>query len=147
MNTQSDAAEEIRALVNRRAEATRAKDVAGATSMTAPDMVLFDVINPHQSAGPNAAAKRAAEWFATFKGPIGFEVRNLHVSASGDVGFSHGLYRVNATKLDGKPLDMWWRGTVCYRKIDGNWIVTHEHASVPFDTATGKASVDLKPSE
>jgi hypothetical protein len=40
---------------------------------------------------------------------------------------------------------MWWRATVCYRKIDGKWMITHEHASVPFNVESGKASLDLTP--
>jgi len=41
--------------------------------------------------------------------------------------------------------DVWVRATVCFRKIDGQWKVTHEHISVPFDMETFKASVHLKP--
>jgi len=37
------------------------------------------------------------------------------------------------------------RATVCYRKIDGKWMIVHEHFSVPFDMETLKASLDLKP--
>src|ERR1700675_4923318 len=59
--------------------------------------------------------------------------------------FSHGLCHVSATKTDGGQLDMWWRKTVCFRKIEGKWMVTHEHNSVPFDPKSGKASLDLKP--
>jgi ketosteroid isomerase-like protein len=40
---------------------------------------------------------------------------------------------------------MWWRTTVCFRKIDEKWMVTHEHNSVPFDVGSGKASLDFKP--
>jgi ketosteroid isomerase-like protein len=40
---------------------------------------------------------------------------------------------------------MWWRTTVCFRKIDEKWMVTREHNSVPFDPKSGKASLDLKP--
>jgi ketosteroid isomerase-like protein len=40
---------------------------------------------------------------------------------------------------------MCWRATVCYRKIYGSWMVTHEHNSVPFDPQTGKASLNLEP--
>lgn len=40
---------------------------------------------------------------------------------------------------------MWWRMTIGYRKIDGTWMVIHEHNSVPFDTETGQASLGLKP--
>lgn len=35
--------------------------------------------------------------------------------------------------------------TICFRKLDGKWMVTHEHNSVPFDVESGKASLDLKP--
>jgi ketosteroid isomerase-like protein len=47
--------------------------------------------------------------------------------------------------MDGKRLEMWWRSTVCYQRIEGRWMVTHEHNSVPFDPQTGKASLDLRP--
>jgi ketosteroid isomerase-like protein len=63
------------------------------------------------------------------------------------VGFSHSLNRVSATTTDGRQLDMWWRATVGYRKSDGAWLVTHQHASVPFDVASGQASLDLRPEE
>jgi len=36
---------------------------------------------------------------------------------------------------------MWWRATVCYRKMDGEWKITHEHNSVSFDVKSGKASL------
>jgi hypothetical protein len=38
---------------------------------------------------------------------------------------------VSAAKTDGGQLDMLWRTTVCFRKIDGNWMITHGHNSVP----------------
>jgi hypothetical protein len=28
--------------------------------------------------------------------------------------------------------------------LDGKWLVTHAHSSVPFDVETGRASLDLK---
>jgi ketosteroid isomerase-like protein len=40
---------------------------------------------------------------------------------------------------------MWLRATLGFRKIDGNWFVTHEHSSVPFEVESGKAAVTLKP--
>ena len=46
---------------------------------------------------------------------------------------------------NGREVDMWVRMTVGFRKINGKWMVTHEHTSVPFDAESGKASVDLKP--
>jgi ketosteroid isomerase-like protein len=137
--------EQIRRLVDKRVEAVRAKDVSGATSMAASDFVLFDVVNPLQATGPDASRRRAEEWFATFEGPIDYEIRDLRITASCDVGFSHGLNHVSAKTTDGARLDMWWRGTVCYRKVDGSWMATHEHNSVPFDMTKAKAPLDLIP--
>jgi ketosteroid isomerase-like protein len=136
---------EVRLLVDQRSEAIRAKDVARSTSMTTADYLLFDVVGPLQSKSAVAAGKRAEEWFATFRGPIGYEIHDLQIVAGDGVGFSHGLNHVSATKIDGTSLDMWWRATVCYQQIDGNWRITHEHNSVPFDVTNGMASLGLTP--
>ena len=40
---------------------------------------------------------------------------------------------------------MWVRVTFCFRKIDGNWLIAHDQASVPFDMASGQGVVDLEP--
>jgi ketosteroid isomerase-like protein len=139
------AAEEIRLLVEERVIAVRERDVDGATRIEAPGLLLFDVVDPLQSSGTVLSRKRTEDWFASFDGPIGYEIRDLKISASEDVGFSHGLYHVNGVTTSGIPIDMWWRGTVCYEKIGRSWKATHEHNSVPCDPATGKASMDLKP--
>ena len=129
----------------RRVQAVRDKDIDRAMSHIARDILSFDVINPLQYRGSDSLRKRAAEWFASFEGPIGFELQDLSVVTGGDVAFSHSLNRVSATKKDGQNFEMWWRASVCYRKIDGLWTVIHEHNSVPFDPQNGKASLDLKP--
>ncbi|MGA7157735.1 MAG: nuclear transport factor 2 family protein [Acidobacteriaceae bacterium] len=137
--------EAIRKLVDRRVEAVRARDVAGATELVSSDLVRFDVVNPLQTTGAEASRRRTAEWFSSFDGPIGFEIRDLQINANDGIAFSYGLNHVSATTKAGAIVDMWWRWTACYRKVEGTWKLTHEHNSVPFDTATGKASLDLKP--
>ena len=136
---------QIRALIDDRTKAVHAKDSVGAMSGIATDILTFDVVNPLRHLGSDASRKRAEEWFSSFQGSIGYEIRDLDITAGDDVAFSHGLCHVSATKTDGGRLDMWWRSTICFRKIDGNWMVTHEHNSVPFDPKSGKASLDLKP--
>jgi ketosteroid isomerase-like protein len=111
----------------------------------AADVLLFDVIGPLRSMGSDAARKRLTEWFASFRGPIGYELRDLAVTAGAEVAYAHGLNRVSATTLGGQKLDMWWRATICYHRTDGAWLITHAHASVPFDAASGRASLDLAP--
>ena len=136
---------QIRELIDDRIKAVRAKDSNAATSGIAPDIVSFDVVNPLQRMGSDVSRKRAEEWFSSFQGAIGYEIRDLSITAGDDVAFSHGLSHVSAKTKDGVEFDMWWRTTLCFRKIDGKWIVTHEHNSVPFDVESGKASLDLKP--
>jgi uncharacterized protein (TIGR02246 family) len=137
--------EEIRKLVEDRVRSVRAKDVEAATSHAAPDVMAFDVVDPLRYAGSDALKKRTEEWFSSFDGPISFEVRDLSIASGGDVAFSHSLNRVTGTKTDGKRIEMWWRATVCYRRMEGRWLITHEHNSVPFDPQTGRASLELRP--
>ncbi len=143
MTTTSDV--QIRELVALRAQATRDKDVDAAMSYFAEDIVSFDVVNPLQYSGSKAMRTRTGEWFSSFEGPIGYVNHELTVAAGEDVAFIHSLNQVDATRKDGQALKMWWRSTVCYRKIGGKWMVTHEHNSVPFDVETGKASLGLEP--
>jgi ketosteroid isomerase-like protein len=52
---------------------------------------------------------------------------------------------IGSTETDGGKIDMWWRATVCCRKMNGKWMITPERSSVPFDVESDKASLDLKP--
>jgi ketosteroid isomerase-like protein len=61
------------------------------------------------------------------KGPISFAPRELQVTAGTDVAFASCLIHCDGTSAG--PLDL--RLTVGLRKLDGEWIVTHEHHSVP----------------
>ena len=136
---------EIRSLVDDRIRAVREKDVDGVTNRLAPDIVVFDVINPLRYLGASAVRRRVEEWFSSFRGPLGFEMLDVVVETSGDVAYSHSLNGVTGTTMDGKHVAMWWRATMCYRRVEGRWVITHEHNSVPFDPRTGKASIELRP--
>jgi|ERR1700730_399142 uncharacterized protein (TIGR02246 family) len=136
---------QIRALIENRVKAVRGKDIDALVSSYAPDVLAFDVVNPLQSTGSDAIRKRLQEWLSSFQGPVGFEIRGLSIAIGDEVAFCHGLSGVSGTRADGGGINMWYRTTVCYRKIDGEWIITHEHNSVPFNMESGKASLDLKP--
>jgi uncharacterized protein (TIGR02246 family) len=136
---------QIRNLIDTWAQAVRAKDSAGLVANVAPQVIMFDVINPLQYIGSDAMKTRAGQWLSSFQGPIGYEVHNLSITAGNDVAFCHSLNRVSGTNQEGMKIDMYWRATLCLRKLDGKWTVTHEHSSVPFDATTGKASLGLQP--
>jgi len=90
---------------------------------------------------------RLEEWFSSFHGPIGFEIRGLGIAAGTDVAFCHGLSGVTGARAGGGTIQMWYRTTICYRKVGGAWMITHEHNSVPCGVESGSASLDLRPDQ
>ncbi len=126
-------------------EAIRNKDIDGVMSVYAPDLVAFDIVPPLQYLGAETFRKIWQEIFETFESPIPYEVRDLSITASNDVAFSHRLNRNSGTMKNGRKADLWLRWTACYRKINGNWRIAHLQVSVPADLGTGKAMLDLKP--
>jgi ketosteroid isomerase-like protein len=136
---------QIRSLIENRARAVRDKDLAGAISDHAPDILLFDAIPPLQYVGSDTAKERTEAWFSSYEGPIGFEIRDLQIAAGESVAFCHYLYHVTGTLKDGTQVDMWVRATNGFKKIDGAWKMTHEHNSVPFDAGSGQAALGLEP--
>lgn len=136
---------QIRALIEERVQAIHAKDLNVLMAHHAPDVLSFDVLNPLQNRGAETIRGRAANWFAAYQSEIGYDVRDLKITAGTDVAFCTYLYRVTGTLQAGGAVDMWVRATVGFQKQDGKWLIVHEHQSVPFDGETGKASLDLKP--
>ena len=69
----------IRALIDDQAKAIRARDISGSVSRYAPDILLFDVVNPLQPSDRGRRNSALAEWFSSFQGPIGYELRDLSI--------------------------------------------------------------------
>src|SRR5579859_418280 len=88
-------------------------------------------------------------WFAGFDGPIEYEVRDrdLAVTSGAEVAFCHSLNRLSTPPRDApQKFNLWFRATVCLRKIDGAWRITHEHNSTPFYMdGSFRAALDLTP--
>jgi ketosteroid isomerase-like protein len=135
----------IRELIEERVTAIRAKDVDALMATHAPDVVTFDALDPLRYLGAEAVRERAGQWLSWYQGPVGYEVRDLSITAGDEAAFCHYLYCVTGTMTNGREVDMWVRSTVCFRKKGGAWVVAHEHTSVPFDAESGRASVNLKP--
>ena len=135
----------IRAAIDARVRAVRAKDVDEVLAGYAPGVVTFDLVTPLRSDGEGSVRKRLSDWFASFNATIDYEVSALNIAVSGDVAFDHHLTRVHGVNKSGQVIDMWFRETVGYRKVDGAWKVTHQHSSVPMDMENGRARIDLKP--
>jgi ketosteroid isomerase-like protein len=135
----------IRQRVEQLVEAVRMKDVEGAMSVYAQDVVAFDIVPPLLTVGADAYRKRWQETFAGFAGPIDYEVRDLQITTTGDLAFLHSLNHIKGTLLSGQSTDVWLRWTACWRLVGGAWLIAHLHASVPADMAGGRAVLDLQP--
>jgi ketosteroid isomerase-like protein len=143
-NAKALAEARIRGLIDDWARAIRAKDVGGVMAHYTTDSVTFDLAPPLISTGADAKGLQA--WFSTWQGPLGYEIRDLNITAGHDVAFCHGLNRLSGTKTDGERADVWFRQTLCWRKIGGEWRIAHQHESVPFYMdGSYRAAVDLKP--
>jgi uncharacterized protein (TIGR02246 family) len=131
---------QIRALEDRFVAAFNAKDVDRIMKVYVPDesLLVFDVVPPRQYAGAKAYRKDWEDLFATFQGPLKFQITDLAVAADRTFGYGHSIQHVTGTDTKGQPVDLTVRVTDVYRKIRGNWLIVHEHVSVPVDLDTGK---------
>ena len=136
---------EVRARIDDRARATRAKDVEGIMACYAPETLSFDCHSHLQFKGAEPLRKHLEACMPCMQGPMTFEIHDLEVAAHRDVAFCHYLARYGATGSSGEEHTGWLRVTVCLRKVGGKWLIVHDHCSVPFDPQTGKAMLDLEP--
>jgi uncharacterized protein (TIGR02246 family) len=137
----------IRALENQFAAAVSAKDVDAIMKVYVPDetLLVFDVSPPRQYVGAKAYRKDWENFLAAFKGALKFEITDLQITAADPLGYSHSIQHVSGTDAQGQPIDLTVRLTDVYRKISGNWLIVHEHVSVPVDLDTNEPDLESKP--
>jgi ketosteroid isomerase-like protein len=135
----------IRQRIEDYANAISAKDIDGVMSFFAPTLVSFDIaIKTLRYVGADNKRREWQKVFATYRS-IAYEVRDLNITTHGDLAFVHAVNHVNGTLASGHITDMWVRWTACLRRIDGVWLVVHDHASVPADLEHGQALLNLTP--
>jgi ketosteroid isomerase-like protein len=148
MTTKTSDESQIQELRDNLTNSLRAKDADAAVSHYAAETVMFILAPPLQyKTGENAPGKQGMkEWFDTFDGALGYEVRELAITTSGDVAFCHSLNHMTGTKTNGENVDLWLRETLGLCRMGGAWKITHQHESVPFYMdGSNRAAVDLKP--
>lgn len=136
---------QIRQLLDDWTRAVQAKDIDRLMSFYASDIVAFDMIPPLWFAGKEAYRENWEMGFEMCTEQGEFETRDLSLTVSDEAAFCYRLMRMSGTTKEGEPFDNWTRWTTCFKKINGRWLIVHEHISVPFDMQTGKALMGLKP--
>lgn len=146
-DAQSNDEKAIRALNQRFGAAVKARDIDKIMSVYIADesLVVFDAIPPRQYVGARAYRKDFVDFLGLFPGPVKFQASDLSITAAGTLGFSHRIDSWDLTDKNGKPVTLVFRVTDVYRKINGRWLIVHEHVSWPVDPETGKADLLSKP--
>jgi ketosteroid isomerase-like protein len=133
----------IRVLEQSFADAVIAKDVDKTMAIyeRGQKLVFFDVVPRREHAGWDAYKRDWQGFLSTFDGPVAFEISDLQITVVGDLAYGYNFSHVSGQKKDGSQVDHTVRVTDVYRKTGGNWLIVHEHVSVPVDMKTGKAAL------
>jgi ketosteroid isomerase-like protein len=113
------------------AQAIREKNLDDLLSFYARDVEVFDLRASLNVTGAGAYRNNLENWFDSFDGPLGFEYHSLHVAPGESTAFCHYLALVTGARPGGRTSGYWVRGTTCFERQDGEWLVTHEHISIP----------------
>jgi len=121
----------IRNLVENWASAVRRKDLSGILRHHSPSMLMFDVPPPVQLKGIEAYEKSWDLFFSWSHEPVVFDIGEMDITAGNDVAFVTAVMRCAGTEANGDNVELDFRLTIGLRKIDGQWVVLHEHHSIP----------------
>jgi len=116
---------EVRAVIDSWAKAVSDGDRKAILAHHSEDLLMFDF--PATVQGLGAYARTWDFFFALPRGPISFVPRDMVVIADNEVAFASCEMHCDGTSAG--PID--FRLTTGLRKIDGEWVITHEHHSVP----------------
>jgi ketosteroid isomerase-like protein len=130
MTTQTENEKQIRNLIENWAKAVRQKNIEAILAFHSENFVMYDVPEPFQSVGLEAYRKTWDVFFKYTKPGI-FDIHELQIIAADDVAFAFGRMQCSdkAGHDDYIPLD--FRITIGLKKIREQWIILHEHHSIP----------------
>ena len=137
---------QIRAVEQRWIKALKTKDIESIMAPYAPDdnLLIINAIPQHPSAGAKAYRRDWEDFLAAFPGPIRARMNGVTLSVEGNLSYAHATIRILAADRSHKTVDLTMRVTDVMRKIDGKWMIVHEHVSFPVDLANGKLSCSSK---
>lgn len=121
----------IRELLENWARSVRAKDFKGILAYHSSDMLMFDLPGPLESKGIDAYRKTWDLFFSWSDVPVIFDFDEMNVVTGDDVAYVTALMRCTGTEKNGERVSLKFRLTVGLQKVEGQWIVAHEHHSIP----------------
>jgi ketosteroid isomerase-like protein len=124
--------QQIRALIEAWAMAVRRQEVNAVLANHSDNIVMFDVPPPFKSVGIDAYRKTWDLFFANAKTGV-FDIQTLDIFAGEEIAFCVATMRCEDCSEGGpyKPLD--FRLTVGLSKLNDQWVIVHEHHSIPAE--------------
>jgi uncharacterized protein (TIGR02246 family) len=110
-----------------------------------PEVLTYGVLGALQATGNDAVEAQMNAWFDGYREGPQYAVHDLRVDADGDLGYCAFVYHVTGVLNGGDEISMAVRATLVCKRIDGRWLIVHDHESVPFDVETGLALTNLQP--
>jgi ketosteroid isomerase-like protein len=140
---------EIQEVIERKAALLETGDAEAILSHYAPGFVEFNLAPPLRQPAEAQNPTTLEAWMATFEAPPRREVTRLEITTDGDVAFATSIDRLSAVPRGAaEGFTLWFRVTLGLRRVDGRWLVTHEHESVPFEMdGSFRASTGLTPTD
>ena len=120
----------IRGIVENWARAVRTKNIDGILANHSSDVLMFDVPPPLQSEGIEAYKKTWDLFFSWSLDPVVFDFTTMNITAGTDVAFVTALMRCTGMEAR-ERIELEFRLTIGLRKIGSQWLITHEHHSIP----------------
>ena len=137
----------VRAHLEKWLDASRAMDIDGLRACYVLNLVSYDCHSAFQFRSLDAYCNHLAMCFSHVAGPVTLDMHELSIVADDNVAFCHATLRCGCTSTSGTEHWSWLRSTVCMKKMDGRWLVAHDHCSAPFDPMTNQAMLDAAPEE
>ena len=121
---------QIRQLIENWAKAVRNKDLNNILAHHSEDLVMYDVPEPFQSIGIEAYKKT---WDTFFNGTESgvFDIQDLTITVGEDVAFCFATMKCCNSNVNGTYEPLNFRLTIGLKKTNHQWIITHEHHSIP----------------
>lgn len=138
-----DAGRAVRNVIHAQADAIRRKDADAVMACNVPDIRAFGIVAPLRRPDAAAIREQLEYWFVAFAGPLDCEVHEPDISTIGDTACARFLQRFSGINMHGMAVELWVRVTMGLHRIDGRWLIAHEHLSDPFDHDA--ASAQSKP--
>lgn len=131
--------EEIRRIMADWCKATEERDYDRMIAHYHPDVVRYDPCVPNAVVGAIQVRDLWAQVLAHFPAKLSAVQTDIDVSVDGNTAMFRGMHRFIPLVDEEQWKDKlnWVRFSCWYKKIDGKWLVVHEHVSMSFNYLTG----------